>query len=294
VLFLGILIPALIIFDLVAEQAISLYGNANDWFKNMSVEERQGYWSAITSSRLYTLLRLDTVDWGSIAQQDFKAFGSLVTKVVNKTSQGVAGVITGVFITFFIMFYFFMDGEGLVRKLKYLSPLRNEYNNMIAERFALISRATVKGTVLIGLAQGSIGSLVLMIAGLNTWLLWGFVMVVLSIIPMVGAWLVLMPIAIFELLQGKIWQGLLILITCTVVVSNVDNLLRPRLVGRDAKLHDLMIFFSTLGGIALFGVMGFIVGPVIAALFVTILDIYAEEFKPQLSRLQSEDERNTL
>ena len=107
-------------------------------------------------------------------------------------------------------------------------------------------------------------------------------MVVFSIIPMVGAWLVLYPAALYKLLIGHPWQGIVIALITAVVISNIDNLLRPRLVGRDAGMHDLMIFFSTVGGIALFGVTGFIVGPVLAALLLTVLEIYGREFSTQL------------
>jgi predicted PurR-regulated permease PerM len=169
-----------------------------------------------------------------------------------------------------------------MRRLEYLSPLRTEYEQMLTSRFLLISRASIRGTLLVGLVQGTIGALTLLIFGVHTWLLWGFVMVLLSIIPMVGAWLVLMPAGIVQIVLGNTWQGIGIILVNVVVVSNLDNILRPRLVGRDAKLHDLVILFSTLGGIAVFGVMGFIVGPVLAALFVTVLDMYGMEYADDL------------
>jgi predicted PurR-regulated permease PerM len=108
-------------------------------------------------------------------------------------------------------------------------------------------------------------------------------MVVLSIIPFTGAWFIMVPAGIIQIVMGNTFQGVSIIVICVAVVSTIDNLLRPRLVGTEAKLHDLLIFFSTLGGISVFGVLGFIVGPAIAALFVTVLEIYALEFKHQLS-----------
>jgi predicted PurR-regulated permease PerM len=111
-------------------------------------------------------------------------------------------------------------------------------------------------------------------------------MVILSVIPLVGAWLVLHPAAIIQLILGNYWQGIVIFLVTILVISNIDNLLRPRLVGRDAGMHDLMIFFSTLGGISVFGIMGFIIGPVIAVCFLTILDIYSIEFKATLDYAQ--------
>ena len=107
-------------------------------------------------------------------------------------------------------------------------------------------------------------------------------MVILSIIPLVGSWLVLYPAAIIQVITGHVWQGIAIVVVTLVIIANLDNLLRPRLVGRDAGMHDLMIFFSTIGGISVFGIMGFIIGPVIAVFFLTILDIYSIEFKSTL------------
>ncbi|MEE9171080.1 MAG: AI-2E family transporter, partial [bacterium] len=117
------------------------------------------------------------------------------------------------------------------------------------------------------------------------------VMVILSIIPLIGGWLVLYPAAIIQLILGNTWQGIAIMIVAAVVVSNVDTLLRPRLVGRDAGMHDLLIFFSTIGGISLFGIMGFIIGPVIAVFFLTILDIYSIEFESTLDIAQDSSSR---
>jgi predicted PurR-regulated permease PerM len=136
--------------------------------------------------------------------------------------------------------------------------------------------------LIIGIVQGSLGALALLIFGIKSWILWGFIMIVLSIIPVVGPWIVLIPAGLIQIFLGNIWQGIGIIIFSVIVVSNIDNFLRPRLVGQGAKLHDLVVFFSSLGGIAVFGVMGFIVGPVIASLFVSVLDIYSAEFKDQL------------
>ena len=175
------------------------------------------------------------------------------------------------------MFYFFRDGDKLVNYAKSLSPLGEEYDNKLFDNFTRISRATVKGTLIIGLAQGSLGAITLWIFGVNTWLLWGFIMVIFSIIPVVGAWSVLVPVGIIQIISGNTWSGIFILIISTIIISNIDNLIRPYLVGKDAKMHDLLIFFSTLGGIGLFGIMGFIIGPIIASLFLSLLQIYKQE-----------------
>jgi predicted PurR-regulated permease PerM len=162
-----------------------------------------------------------------------------------------------------------------------LSPLGEGNLEAIAKRFAAVARATVRGTLVIGLVQGSLGALTLWIFGVPSPLLWGVVMVLFSVVPLIGAKIVLVPAMVFKLATGHPWQALGIALVTFVVILNVDNLLRPRLVGQGAKMHDLMVFFSTLGGLATFGVAGFIIGPVVAAFLLALLEIYESEFRRQ-------------
>ncbi|MBD3321914.1 MAG: AI-2E family transporter [Chitinivibrionales bacterium] len=282
VLILGVLIPTYVLVHLVTLQTIELYGSAEPRIREIVSRGEEGILGEIQDSKVVRWLRLSRIDWRSSLQDAARTVGKFLTEALNRTSTGVLQLVANLAIMLFTMFYFFIDGERFVKRLRYLSPLRNDYEDLIVNRFLLISRATVKGTFLVGLVQGSIGGIALLVFGVKTWLLWAFIMVILSIIPMVGAWLVMVPAAVIQLLLGNIWQGIGIAAASTVVISNIDNLIRPRLVGKDAKMHDLLIFFSTLGGIAIFGIMGFIVGPVIAALFVTVLDIYGMEFKEEL------------
>ncbi len=283
VLVTGLLIPAYVLIHLVTLQTIDLYHTAEPKVKEIVREGEEGILGRLDNIPLVRRITFSSENIQDVIQEGIRNLGRLGTTIVNKTSAGVLGLVGNLGITLFAMFYFFMDGEQLVSRIRYLSPLRRDYEEMLLSRFLLISRATVKGTVVIGLIQGTLGGLSLLIFGVETWLIWGFVMVVLSIIPLVGAWLVLIPAGVIQILVGDVWQGIGILVVSTVVISNIDNLLRPRLVGRGSKLHDLLIFFSTLGGIAVFGIMGFIIGPVIAALFVTIIEIYGLEYQRELT-----------
>lgn len=289
-LLLGLLVPTYVLVHLVANQGIYLYKTAAPKVREIVEEGEAGLIGKVKRAPIVRRLRLDKLDWQSAVQQIASTAGKLGTILINKTSAGVLGLFSTVLIMLISMFYLFMDGEELMRRLEYLSPLRTEYEQMLTSRFLLISRASIRGTLLVGLVQGTIGALTLLIFGVHTWLLWGFVMVLLSIIPMVGAWLVLIPAGVIQIVLGNTWQGIGIILVNVVVVSNLDNILRPRLVGRDAKLHDLVILFSTLGGIAVFGVMGFIVGPVLAALFVTLLDMYGMEYADDLKASMTSDQ----
>ena len=182
-------------------------------------------------------------------------------------------------VTLFIMFYLFMDGERIAKKFRMLLPMRAAYQDMIIARFLLVSRATVKGTLVIAFIQGALGAIILLIFGVKSWILWGIVMIALGLIPMMGTWLVLLPVGVIQMATGHVWQGVVILALNFGVVSTIENILRPRLVGQSARMHDLLIFFSTIGGLAVFGPIGAITGPVIMAFFVSITEIYTMELR---------------
>lgn len=174
-----------------------------------------------------------------------------------------------------------------MKKIMYLSPLRDSHEKLLVEKFISISRATMKGTLVVGLVQGSIGGITFALVGVPSAIAWGIVMVFLSLIPMFGTSLVWFPAGIIMLLIGNVWQGVVILAVGFGVISIIDNFLRPELVGKDTQMHPLVVFFATLGGISLLGFLGFIMGPIIVALFLTLWNIYAVEFKKQLKGYNS-------
>lgn len=292
ILLLGLLVPVYMVADLVSREAVTFYQTAEQRVREIIQRGDEGLLGKIKSFTWIQWFDLDEINWQSIVRDIAGTAGTLLATVINKTSKGTFQIFANIFITLFIMYYFFMDGDAVLNRLKYLSPLHEEYENAIVSRFISVSRATIKGTLLIGLMQGGFGALTLWICGVDSPALWGVVMVILSIIPMVGAWLVMHPAALIQIITGHIWQGITIFLVTILIISNIDNLLRPRLVGQEAGMHDLMIFFSTLGGISLFGVMGFIVGPVVAAFFLTILDIYGTEFKTHLDLAQNNISRD--
>jgi predicted PurR-regulated permease PerM len=283
VLLLACLVaPVYFIADLVAREAGFFYQTLEGWLVPLMQQDTTQLKAEFQKLPWYQALEYFHIDWEETLLKGAKSAGSAMATVINKTTAGTVQLLTSLVVTFFTMFYFFRDGERLVARLKYLSPLDERYEAALIERFAAVSRATVKGTLFIGLTQGVLGGLVLWIFDFPSPVLWGMVMVVASILPLLGAGLVLYPAAVFSLLTGDYLTGIAIIAITALVISSIDNVLRPWLVGRETGLHDLIIFFSTLGGIGMFGVMGFILGPILAALFLTILDFYAIEFKDQL------------
>ena len=183
----------------------------------------------------------------------------------------------------YTMFFFLLGGPGLLRGVLAYLPLTEGDKERMLERFVSVTRATLKGSVLIGVAQGTLGGLAFWAVGIDGALFWGAMMTVLSIIPGIGGALVWVPAAIVLVATGEIWRGIGLAAFCGLGIGSVDNLLRPILVGRDTQMHELMIFFSTLGGLLLFGAMGFILGPILAALFVTAWEMFGTTFRSELA-----------
>jgi predicted PurR-regulated permease PerM len=202
---------------------------------------------------------------------------------LSATTRATAVFIFQFFVLLYTMFFFLTDGPGLLRAVLAYLPLTEVDKQRMLEKFVSVTRATLKGTILIGVAQGVLGGLAFWAVGLHGAIFWGTVMTVLSIIPGVGGALIWVPAALVLISAGEVWRGIALAAFCGLVVGSVDNLLRPRLVGRDIKMHELMIFFSTLGGLLLFGVMGFILGPILAALFVTAWEMFGTAFRTALA-----------
>jgi predicted PurR-regulated permease PerM len=282
ILLLVLILPIYGVGYMVANEAVSFYNTAETRIREVLEKGEAGPLGRFMSSRWVRQLRLDEIDLAANLQSLGQRAGSVLLAAINAASRGTLQVIVTLFVTLFTMFYFFRDGKDLIRRLRYLIPLDRQYKNAIASRFASVARATVKGTLLIALVQGTLAGFTLWACGVRSAILWGVVATVFSIIPLVGAWLVLYPAAFIQILTGHTWEGIVIFLVTVLVIVNVDNLMRPRLVGQETGMHDLMVFFSTLGGIGLFGPMGFIIGPVVGALFLTLLDIYSQEFKEDL------------
>ncbi|HMS01523.1 MAG TPA: AI-2E family transporter, partial [Gemmatimonadaceae bacterium] len=196
--------------------------------------------------------------------------------------RGTLSFFFQLFVCLYAMFFFLVDGRQLLRQVLYYIPLGPEQEAQLLERFISVTRATLKGSLLIGVIQGILAGVAFAVAGVPAAAFWGTVMVVLSIIPAVGSALVWIPAVGYLAIMGQNGPALGLFVWCAVVVSSVDNFLRPLLVGRDARMSDLMILLSTMGGIVLFGALGFIVGPIIAALFVTVWHIYGNAFREWL------------
>lgn len=212
-----------------------------------------------------------------------KSFSQNALVILRGTYRGIAHFIFVSFVMFFSLFYLFIDGEKFVKKIMELSPIKDKYERVLFQKFNSITRATLRGTSLIAIVQGFMGGILFWATGVPSPVLLGILMMISSVIPSVGSGLVWLPVGLLMIIAGHPVEGIAILVVGGLVISTVDNFIRPKMVGRDTQMHPLLILFSTLGGIALFGISGFIVGPIIMSLFVALWEIYALEFKEQLA-----------
>jgi predicted PurR-regulated permease PerM len=173
------------------------------------------------------------------------------------------------------LFFFLRDGSQLAQRLKDAIPLRAEQKRALFAKFTIVIRAMFKGTILVAALQGMLGGIIFWFLGIPAAVLWGVVMAFLSLLPAVGSALIWLPVALYLLATGAVWQGLTLIAYGALVIGLVDNLLRPFLIGVDTKLPDYIVLISTLGGIAIFGLNGFVIGPVIAAMFIATWDIFS-------------------
>ena len=183
----------------------------------------------------------------------------------------------------YTLFFFIRDGDTFLGMAMRVLSLGQEREKVLYERFVATARATLKVTMIIGGIQGSLGGLIFWVTGIEGALMWGVVMILFSIVPVVGCSIVWIPAGVIMLLMGHFWKGIIILAFGVFVISTVDNLLRPILIGRDVQMHPLLIFLSTLGGISLFGFSGFVIGPIITSLLLAIWAMYDQFYRDTLS-----------
>jgi predicted PurR-regulated permease PerM len=219
---------------------------------------------------------------------DLDSFQAKLTAAITQRAEALAGravdigsdvldLVIGFCIAMYLLFFLLRDGAALSRDIRATIPLAPAAKERVLERFTTVIRATVKGNVLVAAAQGALGGLAFWVLGIHAPMLWAVVMAFLSLLPAVGAALIWAPVALYLLAIGEVWQGLSLTAFGVFVIGLIDNLLRPILVGKDTQLPDYVVLISTVGGIAVIGINGFVVGPLIAAMFVAVWQLLVAE-----------------
>jgi len=273
--------PLLAILGVVVNQAIRVTNNIRPVVELLVNEP------TYLEQQLERIPGFDQLDpyRSQILQSAGDVVSTIGTFLAGSLSDATRGTVTFVFQFFMLLytvFFLLMDGPRILRAILRHLPLREEEQQQMIDRFMSVTRATIKGTIVIGIIQGTLSGLAFWVVGIPNAVFWTVVMIVLSIVPVIGAALVWVPAAIILVATGELLSGVLLAAFCSLIVGSVDNVLRPRLVGRDTKMHDLLILFSTLGGILAFGPIGFILGPILAGLFVTSWEIFAVAYRDVL------------
>jgi len=192
--------------------------------------------------------------------------------------------ILSFFVMIFLIFFMLRDGELMVKKIKYLIPLKNHYQNKIVKRFGSVTRAVVYGHFITALIQGMVGVLGLYIFGVKSPLVWGVIMLIACMIPFIGAPIVWFPLGVLKLIEGlttnttsTTLRGIGLLVYGFFIVASIDNLIKPKIIGDMARIHPAVILIGVLGGLLMFGVIGIVIGPLILSLFLTFAEIYKTE-----------------
>jgi predicted PurR-regulated permease PerM len=279
-----VILPVSLIGASLIQQAVGVYDMISSGHMDFGLYFRQII-GALPQWMVGLLERFDLTSMATL-QQKMSAVASQASQIAARQAislgRNTMNFLVGLTVMLYLLFFLLRDGQALAARIKDAVPLSRRYKTRLFNNFTTVTRATVKGNVLVAIAQGALGGLAFWFLGVQAPLLWAALMAFLSLLPAIGAALVWAPVAIYFLVTGSIWQGVALIVWGTVVIGLVDNFLRPVLVGKDTKMPDYMVLLSTIGGMALFGLNGFVIGPVIAALFVACWDLFvsAEEFHP--------------
>lgn len=269
--------PLSVVFSIVVSQAADLADRMVPYIR-MQVETPGAMSATLANLPFYEALQPYRSMLLNLFEGVSTGLSGTAVDIAQWLTRSTISMVVTLLIILYTMFFLLIDGDKFLYYLLYYLPLNDDDEKKLLARFVSVTRATLKGTAVIGIIQGALAGLALALAGIPSALFWAVTMMLLSVVPGVGTAIVWIPAVVYLVFSGELLSAALVAVFCAVVVGAIDNLLRPKLVGNDTQLHELMIFFSTLGGLLLFGFMGFVIGPIIAALFVTVWELYGHEF----------------
>jgi predicted PurR-regulated permease PerM len=276
VCFLIVILPVTFIAGALVQEGAMVYQRLKSGELNFITYYQQAV-GALPAWAHQWLERFDLADLSSLQEKlssgAMQASQLVATKAFS-IGQNTFEFVISFGIMLYLLFFLLRDGPALGRRIKQAVPLSGEHKQHLFTKFTTVIRATVKGNIAVAATQGALGGLIFWFLGIQGSLLWGTLMAFLSLLPAIGAGLIWVPVAAYFLLTGAIWQGVTLTLFCVVVIGLVDNILRPILVGKDTKMPDYVVLISTLGGMSLFGLNGFVIGPLIAALFMASWDLF--------------------
>lgn len=277
-IFFFVIIPFILLTIALVNQGLGLYQSieAGEVDPNFVVDYVESQLPGI-----YDMLGDAGISPNNVREKITEFIGTVSQFVATKVLSFGSNLIN-VFVQFtlmlYLLFFFLKDGKQLMQRIIDTIPMGNVRERQLFERFAQVSKATLKGTLVVALVQGSIGGLIFMVLGIPAALLWGVAMTLLALLPVGGSAIVWFPAVIILFAQGYPVKAVILLVVGVLIIGLVDNLLRPLLVGRDTEMPDYLVLISTLGGITYFGLSGFVIGPTIAALFITVWEMMGRDY----------------
>lgn len=275
--------PIAYLFGALVSEAISAVTKVNEMIKTGEFDKYMAFdipWWEALKAKLSSYYDFSKVNFDQLIKQSIENVSSVI---LNQTSWLITNTTRMIFyfaLMVFTMFYFFRDGERIIRKIKRLMPLEPHQVESTFKQLRDVIQATMYGGVVVALLQGTLGGILFAAMGIPSSVFWGAIMAFLSIIPFVGAFVIFIPAGIIMIISGSYIKGILIIAIGSLVISQVDNIVRPFLISGKTSIHPLMLFFTIMGGIYLFGLLGIVLGPLIAAVFVTLLDIFEYKLHP--------------
>ncbi|MBI2202986.1 MAG: AI-2E family transporter [Candidatus Rokubacteria bacterium] len=270
-----VILPLTLVAASLVDEAAGVYEKVRSREWNVGRYFQQIF-DALPAWAASLLQRFRLTDLGAVQERLSAALmqgSQFLAGQVLSIGQSTFDFIVNLFVMLYLLFFLLRDGDALSRRIRDAIPLRAEHQHALVENFTAVIRATVKGNIVVAVVQGALGGLIFWLLGIHAALLWAVVMALLSLLPAVGAALVWFPVAIYLLATGAVWQGVVLIAYGVLVIGLVDNVLRPMLVGKDTRMPDYVVLVSTLGGLATFGVNGFVLGPVVAAMFIAAWNI---------------------
>ncbi len=287
VILLVVVTPLVLFMGIVATEALDISQSVTPWVRQHIREpsklgqllERLPYADQIqTQVQAYSTQIIEKM--GELAGR----VSSFLVNSLSAATRGTVGFLFHLFVMLYAMFFFLAGGRQVLDRTLGYVPLPEADKELMVDKFVSVARATLKGTFVVGVVQGGLAGLALAVVGIQGATFWGTLMVVLSIVPALGTALVWVPAVAYLFAVGKTTSAIGLALWCALIVGTVDNFLRPKLVGRDTKMPDLLILLSTFGGLSMFGVVGFVLGPIIAALFIAVWQIYGAAFGELLGK----------
>lgn len=277
IVLLIVILPLVLVGALLLQEALSVYAR----FQSGEFDPGRFFQQVLGALPAWVndlLSRFGLANLGALQDKLSTALvqgGQFVAAKAFNIGQNTFDLVVNLGIVLYLLFFFVRDGDLLTKRIRSAVPLHSHQQRELFSMFTTVIRATVKGNVVMAIVQGALGGMIFWFLGVHAAVLWAVVMAFLSLLPAVGSALVWLPVAIYFLVTGALWQGIVLTAFGVLVIGMVDNVLRPILVGKDTKLPDYVVLVSTLGGMAIFGLNGFVIGPVIAAMFMSVWEIFA-------------------